>query len=122
MPNSPRIVPGANQDVTSRVLTNDYQAPVFSATISPVIAAARTVIGPVALTGATTFNPSIAQSYIADEITVLFSNGTGGALVVTTGANVSSLGTLSVAAGKKGSIYMIFDGSTWVESGRAATV
>jgi hypothetical protein len=122
MPNSPRIVPGVNQDVTSRVLTNDYQAPVFAATISPVITAARTVIGPVALTGAVTFNPSLAQSYIADEITVLFSNGTAGALVVTTGANISSLGTLSVAAGKKGSIYMIFDGATWVESGRAATV
>jgi hypothetical protein len=117
-----RITPGVNQDITSRVLTNDYQAPVFTATISPVVFAARTVIGPVALTAALTFNPSIAQSFIGDELVVMFTNGTAGALVVTTGANISSLGTLSVTAAKKGTIYMVFDGATWVESGRAATV
>lgn len=122
MPNLPRIVTGANQDVTSRVLTNDYQAPVYAATISPVIVAARSVIGPVALTGVCTVNPSITNSYIGDELVLLFSNGTGGALVVTLGANVSSIGTLSVAAGKKGTIYAVFDGLTWVETGRAATV
>jgi len=122
MPNTSRIKPGVNQDVTSRTLTNDYQAPAYAATISPIVFAARTVIGPIALTGALTINPSIAQSYIGDEIAMLFTNGTGGALVVTLGANVSSIGTLSVAAGKKGSIYATFDGATWVETGRAATI
>jgi hypothetical protein len=117
-----RITPGTNQDVTSAVLNNDYQAPVYAATISPVIFAARTVIGPIALTGALTINPSIAQSFIGDELALIFTNGTAGALVVTLGANVSSIGTLSVAAGKKGTIYAVFDGATWVESGRAATV
>ena len=116
-----RIVSGANQDTTSRVITNDYQAPAYASTISPFITAAKTVIGPIALTGAMTVNPSIANSFIGDEITVLFTNGTGGALVVTMGANVSSTGTLSVAAGKKGSITAVFDGATWVEEGRAAT-
>lgn len=122
MPNTPRIVPGANQDVTSRVLTNDYQAPVYAATISPMVTAARTVIGPIAVTGVLTINPSIVNSYIGDELALMFTNGTGGALVVTLGANVASIGTLSVAAGKKGTIYAVFDGATWVESGRAATV
>jgi hypothetical protein len=122
MPATPRIVPGKNQDITSRVLTNDYQAPTYAATISPVVFAARTVIGPIAITGALTINPSIANSYIGDEMVMIFTNGTGGALVVTTGSNISSIGTLSVAAGKKGTIYCVFDGATWVETGRAATV
>jgi len=116
-----RIVSGANQDNTSRVITNDYQAPAYAATISPNITAAKTVVGPIALTGAVTFNPSIANSYIGDEITVMFTNGTGGALVATMGANVSASGTLSVAAGKKASFSAVFDGATWVEEGRAAT-
>jgi hypothetical protein len=121
MPNSPRITPGANQDITSRVLTNDYQVLTYAASLSPIVFAARSVLT-CALTGALSINPSIANNYIGDELVLLFTNGTGGALVVTTGANVSSIGTLSVGAGKKGSIYMVFDGATWVETGRAATV
>ena len=117
-----RITPGTNQDVTSAVLNNDYQAPAYAATLAPVLFAARTVIGPIALTGALNINPSIAQNFIGDELVLLFTNGTGGALVVTLGANVSNIGTLSVAAGKKGTIYAVFDGATWVETGRAATV
>jgi hypothetical protein len=122
MPNSYRIISGPNQDITGRVLTYDSQSPVYAATISPVITQAFTKIGPVALTGALTMNPSIAQSYIGDEITMLFTNGTAGALVVTMGANVSNVGVLSVAIGKKGSVTCVFDGATWVETGRAATV
>lgn len=122
MPAISRIIPGANQDVTSRVLTNDYQSPAYAATISPNITMAKTVIGPIALTGALTLNPSVANSYIGDTLDVLFTNGTIGALVVTLGANCSVTGTLSVAAGKKGTISFMFDGSTWVETGRAATV
>jgi hypothetical protein len=118
MPNSYRIISGPNQDITGRVLTYDSQSPVYAATISPVITQAFTKIGPVALTGALTMNPSIAQSYI----TMLFTNGTAGALVVTMGANVSNVGVLSVAIGKKGSVTCVFDGATWVETGRAATV
>lgn len=122
MPNTSRIVKGPGQDVTGRVLTYDYQAPAYAATISPAITEWNTTIGPIALTGALTLNPSIANSYIGDEITAIFTNGTGGALVVTLGANVSSVGTLSVAAGKKGSVTLKFDGATWVETGRALTV
>lgn len=116
------VTSGANQDLTGRVITFDYQAPAYAATISPVITKNKTVIGPIALTGACTFNPSTSSSFIGDEIIVMFTNGTGGALVVTNGANISSTGTLSVAAGKKGTVNMVFDGTTWVETGRAATV
>src|SRR5690348_3149249 len=115
-----RITSGANQDVTGRVITLDYQSPAYAATISPVITAMQTIVGPIALTGALTFNPSIVNSYIGDKLTAMFTNGTGGALVVTAGANCSATGTLSVAAGKKGTLTFVFDGATWVESGRAA--
>lgn len=229
MPTLPRVQPGANQDITSRVLTNDYQLPTPGATVSPTIFAARTVLT-LPLIGATTVNPSILNSYIGDELVLLCVNNTGtlsgtplsttisnlsqptglavvgsttggtiaagtyyykvaaynisgesiasaevsvtntgatssnalswnavagaiyykiyrgtatgaenvfytsatnsftdtnaaaAAVVVTTGANVSSIGTLSVTAGKKGTIYMVFDGATWVETGRAVTV
>lgn len=116
-----RISSGANQDNTGRVITLDYQAPAYAATLAPAITAMDTVVGPIALTGALTFNPSVTNSFIGDRLRVLFTNGTGGALVVTSGANTSNAGTLSVAAGKKGSLSFVFDGTTWVEVGRAAT-
>ena len=121
MPNLSRIVPGVNQDNTGRTITYDYQTPVFAATIAPMLVASRTTVL-IPLTGATTFNPSVAQSYIGDELTVLFGNATAGILVVTTGVNISSIGTLSVSAGKKGSATFVFDGASWVETGRAVTV
>jgi hypothetical protein len=116
------ITSGVNQDTTGRVITFDYQAPAYAATVSPVITKSKNIIGPIALTGALTFNPSIANSNIGDEMIVIFTNGTGGSLTVTTGANISSIGTLAVTAGKKGTINLVFDGATWVETGRAATV
>lgn len=118
----PTVATQPQQDNTGRIITYDYQAPAYAATISPAITAAKTAIGPIALTGALTLNPSIANSQISDEIVASFTNGTGGALVVTLGANCSVTGTLSVAAGKKGTITLYFDGATWVETGRAATV
>jgi hypothetical protein len=123
MPNSARY-PAYNvkEDMTGRTITLDQQQPAYAATISPTIVAAETHIGPIALTGALTFNPSIANSYIGDQLQVLFTNGTGGALVVTGGANCSVSGTLSVAAGKKGTWTFKFDGATWVETSKVATV
>lgn len=116
-----RIVYGANQDNTGRIITYDQQNPAYAANVNPVIKAAYTVVGPIALTGALAFNPTTAGVLVSDELVVIFTNGTGGALVVTPGANCSVSGTLSVAAGKKGALRFIFDGSTWVEVGRAAT-
>lgn len=118
----PTVSTSPQQDNTGRIVTYDYQAPAYAATISPSIVASKTVIGPIALTGALTLNPAIASSLIGDEIIASFTNGTAGALVVTLGANCSVTGTLSVAAGKKGTITLYFDGATWVETGRAATV
>jgi hypothetical protein len=117
----PTVATAPQQDNTGRIITMDYQAPAYAATISPAITAMGTIVGPVALTGACTFNPSKANSFIGDTLTAIFTNGTGGALVVTAGANCSVNGTLSVAAAKKGTISFIFDGATWVETGRAAT-
>jgi hypothetical protein len=117
----PTVSTNPNQDNTGRIVTLDYQAPAYAATISPAITAMKTVVGPIALTGALTFNPSKANSFIGDKLTVMFTNGTAGALVVTAGANCSTSGTLSVGIGKKGTLSFMFDGTTWVETGRAAT-
>lgn len=121
MPNSARKTSGANQDNTFRDLTQESLQPAYAATLSPVITASKTIIGPVALTGALTLDPSISQSYIGDEIEAIFTNGTVGILAVTLGANVDSAGAASVAAGKKGVITLIFDGAKWVEKSRVLT-
>jgi hypothetical protein len=122
MPNSPRFVSGANQDNTLRTVTRDQQAPAYAATISPTITQEFTYIGPIALTGACTFNPSISQSYIGDEVVVHFTNGTAGALVVTLGANTGNAGTISVAIGKAATWTARFNGTVWSEQSRALTV
>jgi hypothetical protein len=114
-----------NQDNTGRVVTYDYQNPAYAATLNIVTTAADTVVKVGALTGAITVNIGVGSSttapFVGDTLTLLFSSTPGETVTLGTGTS-NSAGTLVIAAGKKGSISYMFDGASWVETGRAVTV
>jgi len=120
MPNTPRFTPGPNQDNTFRTVTQDYKAPAFAASIKVVATQQDTLVVPAQLTGAVTFTADTAQPYIGDKLRFLLkSDATGRA--ATFGTGFSSAGTLTLAASKEGYIEFIFNGTVWVEMGRALT-
>ena len=116
-----------NQDNTGRVATFDVQQPAFAATLNITPTQYDTLVVPGTLTGAMTINIGVGSSttapYVGDTIQLLFKNSSGSTQTVTLGTGVSvSAATLAIPTGKKGAIYLVFDGATWVETGRAVTV
>lgn len=108
--------------VGDRSLTHVISAVAFASTLA--IAAAslnhdNVVYAPVALTGALTLNiTAVTSSKIGDRLTVLLlSDSTG--RVVTFGTNIATVGTLTLIASKRGSCSFTFDGTKYVETGRA---
>ena len=115
------IVSAPNQNVTSAILTNDYQAPVYAATINLYLPAYNTVVKVGQLTGALTINADVSTDTfgIGSKLEILFSADSAGAHVVTFGTGFASSGTLSVAASKFGKASFVFDGNEWIGSGLA---
>ena len=121
MPNTPRIVTGKNQDVTSRVLTNDYSNPAYVATLALVPTANDTVVNVQQLTGAMTINVAVTGVYIGDKLHFMFAADSSNR-TVTFGTGLASGGTITVTASKYGFVDFMFNGTTFVETGRAVTV
>lgn len=122
MSTTPRVTPGANQDITGRVDTNDYKNPAYAATISLVCRQKRTVFQPGQLTGALTLNVSVGSAstapFVGDELRCMFA-GDASARTVTFGTGLTvSATTLALSAGKKGFIEFVFDGTAWIETSR----
>ena len=116
-----------NQDNTGRVATYDTQTPAYAATLNITTSAYDTLVVPGTLTGAMTVNVGVGSSttapYVGDTLQLLFKNTSGSTQTVTLGTGVSvSATTLAIPTTKKGAIYLVFDGATWVETGRAVTV
>jgi len=110
MPNTPRVVTGANQDTTGRVITQDYKAPAYSATLAIVPTAQFTTFNVGQLTGAMTVNATVTNMYIGDEVTFLVAaDGTN--RIVTFGTNFLSSGTVTVTAAKTATVKGVFDGT-----------
>jgi hypothetical protein len=110
MPNTPRVVTGENQDTTGRTITQDYQAPVYAATLAIVPTKQFTCFNVGQLTGAMTVNATVTNMYIGDEVTFLLAaDGTN--RIVTFGTNFVSSGTVTVTASKKATVKGVFDGT-----------
>lgn len=108
--------------VADRSIKHVISAVAYSATLA--IAAAslnheEVIYTTAALTGALTLNiTAVTSSKIGDRLTVLLlSDGTG--RVVTFGTNIATVGTLTLIASKRGSCSFVFDGTKYVETGRA---
>jgi hypothetical protein len=113
------LVTKPNEDNTGNIVTNQYQALAYAATIALKLFAARTVVKVAQLTGALTITAETTRPYIGDELTILFSaDGTNRTVTLSTGL-VGSAATIVVTASKQASYTAVFDGTSWVETGRA---
>jgi hypothetical protein len=121
MANTPRVVTGANQDITGRTITQDYQTPAYGATIAVTFAEQTTTLKFAQLTGATTINLDATNPLIGDNCTMLFSaDGTNRVITWGTGCKADAT-TLTVTASKFAIVYGTFDGTQWLLQS-AATV
>lgn len=111
---------------TSWVVDRDIDHVITGVTYAATLAIAaaslnngHTIYQPDTLTGALTLNlTAVTSSRIGDRLTVLLlSDGTG--RVVTFGTNIATSGTLTLVASKRGSATFMFDGTKFVETGRA---
>lgn len=120
MPNSSRFPGGENKDNTSRILTNDFQDKAYATPLAITTTKANTIVRVAQLTGALTITVGTTNPFIGDTITYLFSvDGTNRTVTFSTGHQPSA--TLALTASKYGSATFMFNGTTWVETGRAVT-
>jgi hypothetical protein len=122
---TPRFGTVAGDDNTGRILTYRYATVTDAAGADTVKLAPRawTTIIQYTATDSLAFSvPTLTNSYVGDEITVLVTNSSGsGHLVKFVGSNwqVGSGGaSLALTASKRANITFVFDGVTWVEQSR----
>jgi hypothetical protein len=120
MPDTSKFSGGVNTDKTSRVITNDFQDKAYAASIAVTTTADNTVVRVAELTGALTLTCGTTNPEIGNTVTYLFSvDGTN--RVVTFGTGHQPSATLALTADKYGSATFMFNGTTWIETGRAVT-
>jgi len=119
MANTPRVITGANQDVTGRTITQDYQNPAYASTLTITTTAQNTTVQPGLLTGTMTLDIATTNALIGDQVVVLFAADGTGNHVVTFGTGCQSGGTLTVAESKFGKATGHFDGTNWIISSNA---
>ncbi|RYD57015.1 MAG: hypothetical protein EOP56_09415 [Sphingobacteriales bacterium] len=124
MATTSRFAGGENNDNTYRILTHQDQAPAYAASIAITTKEYSTTVMPAQLTGALTLTIGVGTSTTApmkgDIVRFVFSaDGTN--RVVTFSTGFQSAGTLTVVASKFGSASFMFNGTAWIETGRALT-
>lgn len=113
------LVTKPNEDNTGRIITIDYQAPVYAASIALKLYAAKTYVKVGQLTGALSLTAETTRPQIGDELTIMFAaDGTNRTVTLSTGL-VGSAATIVVTASKQATYTAVFDGTSWVETGRA---
>lgn len=100
--------------------TVDIQTPAYGASIAITTTKKTTKVIPAQLTGALTLTAVVTGALIGDILIFVFSaDGTN--RVVTFSTNFNSAGTLTVVASKFGSTSFCYNGTAWIETGRALT-
>lgn len=113
------LVTKPNEDNTGRVITVQYQAPAYAASIALKLDAAKTYVKVGQLTGALSLTAETNRPKIGDELTVMFAaDGTNRTVTLSTGLT-GSAATIVVTASKQATYTAVFDGTSWVETGRA---
>lgn len=125
MATTARFSPGPGQDNTMRVVTRDYQTPVYAAAITVNTTQEKTLVKVGLLTGALTLNLGVGSvtnpPFVGDEVEFLFvADTTQRTVTIGTGA-AGSASTLVVAISKYGSLKFKFNGTVWQETDRTIT-
>ena len=120
---NPYIVKAPNQDTTSRVLTNDYQAFTDAATIALLPTAYHTVVNLTQLSANTTItvDTSTATFGIGAELIILMTGDATSPIntytvTFSTGFSTNT-GTLTIAGFKAAKASFTFTGTTWIGTG-----
>ena len=96
-------------------------APAYAATLALSPKGYKNVYNVAQLTGAMTINLTVTGSNAGDEIVFTFSeDATGRTVTLGTGLK-GSVATLVVASGKFATASFVFDGTNFIETGRAIT-
>lgn len=110
----------AGKDNTDRIRTNQYLTPAYASTIALSPNTSFLLVKPATLTGAVTFTAAVTIPYVGDSITfLLVSDGT--TRTATFGTGFLPTGTLAVTTAKHATISFIFNGTGWLETGRAVS-
>lgn len=113
MPNSPRVVNGTYQDTTGRLITQDYEAIDYAATIALSPTGQFTCKNIATLTGALTLTAGTTLPYIGDKMDIIFiSDATGRTVTFSTG--FGGITTLAVGSSAKAVASFVFNGTAWV--------
>jgi Ca2+-binding RTX toxin-like protein len=121
--NVARFTGAANKNNVDTQAFNDYLSPVYAASIALVVKPhANNTLVTLALTGALTLTVNVgsatAPPMIGDTLQILAtSDGTTRTITFSTGFN-PTLATFAVTTAKFGNIAFVFNGTTWVETGR----
>jgi hypothetical protein len=124
MATTSRFPTGPSFDNTSRIITNAHQMTAYAASVAITTTYANTVVNMAQLTGALTLTIGTGTTdtapYAGDTVRFLFAaDGTN--RVVTFSTGFQSAGTVTVTASKYGTVAFMFNGTTWVETGRTVT-
>ena len=110
-----------NEDKTGRVLTLAKLTPAYASSIAIIPNASKTYVFPADLTGALTLTAELTLPQDCDELVCVF-KANGGSRIVTFSTGFAVIGTLTVPTGKVASVSFVFNGETFVETGRAIAI
>jgi hypothetical protein len=119
------LTPGANQDVTGRVLTNDMQTPAWASTINIVTTQHETDVQPLTTNGDTTLTATVGTQNVGDILRVcivsdLVSPATTFTITFSTGFKMPT-NTFSLTTTKTVFASFYYNGADWVGSGFLTT-
>ena len=114
----PRFGLTKSDDNTGRVLNFAKLTPAYAASVTIVPNAFKTFVLPADLTGALSLVATVTSSQDCDELVCVF-KASAANRIVTFSTGFASAGTLTVLSGKSGSVSFIFNGTAFVEKGRA---
>lgn len=111
MANTPRVQTGFFEDTTGRLITQDYQAPDYAASIALTTTAQLTTVN-LSLTGAVTLTCDVTDSKIGDVLNVLVATDSS-SRTVTFSTGFAGLATLTVSGNSTGAASFTFNGTSW---------
>lgn len=123
MSTSPRFTGAKNNDNTDRLVKNDYQAPTYAASIAIATSpyAAKTLVA-ITLAGALTLTIGVGTSttppMVGDTVEFLILSDAS-IRIVTFSTGFGPAGTLTTVASKSVTASFMFNGTAWIETGRA---
>lgn len=116
---TPRFGTSKNSDNTGRVLTYGYSAISYDDTVTVAPNAYETIYKYTTLTGNCIIYATETKCRVGDKVYFLFNLASGGARTVTFGTGFTASATMVVDSAQAASVTFMYNGSNFIEIGRA---